>query len=611
MTDSLPLFALPAKLLVPWTGADVQYFGFWILVCCILQAWLGSLLARRASDTWAMGLAGAVLFGTAPIFLLRASGHAALAGHWIILLALFLCARRNSGIWWVLLLGLTVLVHSYLFVMAAAVWVADLWWRFCRGWVTAHNAWRESAAATAAVLFAAWLAGYFTHQGTLSAGGYGFFALEFPASFSPSGQSALFRWIKARAPYEGFIWCGAGGTVLFLGGLVALFLQRTRALLFLPYVACAVLLLVFAVSHRLLVGGAMTELPMPEIIVNAFGILRASGRMAWPVVYALVWAGFWLCGRWRFGGVLALACAAVQVVDIGALRTNIRRSLDVPQEARTTAQSAAWQALRGRYDEIRRVPPRDIPPEWESIGWMAFENGLATDVANLSRSSPQAIRQLGEATFSVVLRQAWNPRTLYLLDPRLVGWLMEGNLRPQDGLLRILGMDILVPGGREVGSPERRPGGCPVVLSDGVDLEFHSGAAGEESLVFGWSGPEDIGRWTDREVALILFSVEAPEGRRLRLSCLLRGMVQPEWPVQRLEIWVNGACVVREKLEHGDQAERWVDLPLAERFGEQGGPHQILMGFVAPDARAPAEFTPGADTRRLGILLRRIALRTD
>ncbi len=617
MTDSLPLFALPAKVFASSMEAPVQYFGAWILLCCLLQAWLGSLLARRAADTWAMTFAGAVLFGTTPFFLLRASGHAALSGNWIILLALLLCGRRGVAVWWVLLLSLTILVHSYLFVMVALMWMADLGWRFFHGRVTPRGAAGELLGAAAGVLLAAWLAGYLMLRDGLSGGGYGSFAMELPSSFLPGGYSRFFRWINVPVPYEGFLWCGAGGMILLMGGLVALYRKRNRACAFAPYVVCSVLLLLFAATHRLHLGGAVLELPLPEVLVQAGGVLRASGRMAWPVAYAVVWAGFWFFSRWRHGGLLVCAFAAIQIADISPLRERIRRGLSSSGEDAGFVWTPRLEELRGHYDSIRRVPSRvTVPdlgvcaPEWEKVGWMAATTGMATDVAYLSRYSQRALEELDALTSSVVFHQNWNPRTLYLLDPRLAAWLADGNLGRGDGLLHFGEMKFLAPGGADFAGTDHPGFAQTVVLSEMEPLEFRSGGGGEGALLSGWSGPEEIGRWMDRDIAMLIFAVAAPGGAHPRLSCLLRGMVCPEWPKQRVEIWVNGTCAARETLQHGEE-ERWVDVPLPEGFGREGGASQLLLGFFAPDARAPAEFMPGDDTRRLGMLLRRIELRAD
>ncbi len=45
-TDSLPLLAVPLKLVAPWLPSRFQYIGFWLLVNCVLHGVFSALLMR-------------------------------------------------------------------------------------------------------------------------------------------------------------------------------------------------------------------------------------------------------------------------------------------------------------------------------------------------------------------------------------------------------------------------------------------------------------------------------------------------------------------------------------------------------------------------------------
>ena len=87
-TDSIPLFAVFFKLLSPILPETFQYFGWWGLVCFVLQG----LYAAKILNAFHVGkvqiLIGSLLFILSPIVIEKMFRHTALGGHWIILWAI-------------------------------------------------------------------------------------------------------------------------------------------------------------------------------------------------------------------------------------------------------------------------------------------------------------------------------------------------------------------------------------------------------------------------------------------------------------------------------------------------------------------------------------------
>lgn len=80
-SDSLPLFALPFKLLDPLLPETFQYFGLWVLTCILLHAVFSYLLlAHFISNRWLLGLGTALLL-LLPPYLMRFTIHLALGGQ--------------------------------------------------------------------------------------------------------------------------------------------------------------------------------------------------------------------------------------------------------------------------------------------------------------------------------------------------------------------------------------------------------------------------------------------------------------------------------------------------------------------------------------------------
>ena len=129
-SDSIPILAFFFKAIAFILPRDFQYFGIWLLMCFMLQAifaWkIVSLFSRKLilnSLTTAIILISPLMIWQLHIW------HLALAGHFIILAALYLnlvgdykSHTRN----WIFLIVLSLLVHFYLFIIVFILWIANL-----------------------------------------------------------------------------------------------------------------------------------------------------------------------------------------------------------------------------------------------------------------------------------------------------------------------------------------------------------------------------------------------------------------------------------------------------------------------------------------------------
>lgn len=128
-TDSNPILAFIFKPLSPFLPKVFQYFGFWLLICFILQSWFGWKLATLISKNKLICLLSSGIFLFSPIFLNRLTVHLSLSGHFLVLAALYLSLRSNQGkrtCFWALTLSITALTHAYLLLVVLIIWASDL-----------------------------------------------------------------------------------------------------------------------------------------------------------------------------------------------------------------------------------------------------------------------------------------------------------------------------------------------------------------------------------------------------------------------------------------------------------------------------------------------------
>ncbi len=134
--DSIPLLAVFFKLFQPLLPAHFQYFGWYGLLCVLLQGILGVKLAAKYSKSATVSFLAGTLAVMTPAFLWRMFLHTALASHWILLLALigivyyeeyFKGKHVRSALFWAMIGFLCCTVHLYFLPMCFIILCAFLY----------------------------------------------------------------------------------------------------------------------------------------------------------------------------------------------------------------------------------------------------------------------------------------------------------------------------------------------------------------------------------------------------------------------------------------------------------------------------------------------------
>lgn len=426
LSDSLPLFALPAKLLYKlfWSegSAPPIYTGLWLALCLVLQAVAASRLLRALDVMDVLPhLAGLVLFCYLPIVFLR-FGHTALMAHFLILFALDGYVRAKRGgltrrQWTALcawpLLGL--LVTPYLAAMAGALAAATILdqWRGRR--IDARGVLLRFGATVVAALSLMALGGYFVAARDF--GDYGLYSMNLLSPWIPFPGTAGGRLLGTRIPsiagahqWEGGAYLGAGVFLLCLCALPALRGWRTGLRRHAVLLAVLLAFLVFAVSHRIGLGTReLLRLPMPDALLHALSQLRGSGRFVWVPVYALV-AGLVAAVVRRWGArqaavVLALAAAA-QLIDVWPMQRAARAAS--ARAAPSSIDRVAWTRLISSHQRLFQFPSfecgglfgGDVPVERfreVEFDWIAAQLNRPINSAYLARSTKDCERERREA----------------------------------------------------------------------------------------------------------------------------------------------------------------------------------------------------------------------
>ena len=429
LVDGLPLFALPAKLFSAWLPQPFQYWGIWLCLCFLLHALFAYLIARELGAGRLVSLIAAAFALITPALMFRVQMHLALSGHWTVLAALWLYARRTPPrAWmWPLLVTLTATIHAYLLALVLGLWVAALVERVWSKRLAWNAALVELFAGLAGAGLMLWAGGFFV-TGTAATYGYGMYKLNLLGPLlTYRGWSQLFPdWPHTQYDYEGMSFLGIGILAVLalcvLTGAVGA-LRRVVSRRWLPLLAMLLLMAAFALSQDIYFADLhVVTLPLPQWAIDLASIFRSTGRFVWPLLYLATIGIVVMLGR-RLSAVVAVpilvAAFAAQAWDSGPALLNFSRRLPPVSDTWTTPLvSPFWdRAAAAGYKRVRVIPVISNPgTDWQALGYYAVGHHLGIDSVYLGRVDAKALEALRAREKQVLETGDFEPETLYVLN---------------------------------------------------------------------------------------------------------------------------------------------------------------------------------------------------
>lgn len=428
-TDSIPLVAAVCRPLAELLGGTFQYFGWFTLLCFVLQGGFGALLCGLFASSAASAALGSLLFVASPILYERALRHTSLGAQWLLLAALYLyfsCRRRgryvSKGLFFLNILA--VGIHPYFVPMTYAITLALL-----LEYAVSARRWRGPVLYLAGDLactggLAAAL-GFF--YGTATSGGqalYGYFSMNLNALWNPVGVNGTVysRFLPAQnqvnGNYDAFAYLGLG---VLIALPVVLFLGRRRIFAHLRRhwalgAVCAILT-AFAVSHVVTANGVtLFTLPLPGQWIQVFSIFRSGGRMFWPVYDLMVLAAFAGLGRLPKPLLWTGLLVSVQLLDISPglwQRHQDFRAASQAEAFPSALQSDFWQAA-ARYSHLESV--QGLQDDALHLALYAADHGMTTNDPFAARYDAAALESNRQAVLQELAEGTLRQDTLYLFE---------------------------------------------------------------------------------------------------------------------------------------------------------------------------------------------------
>jgi hypothetical protein len=372
-TDSIPLFAVFFKAIRFLLPAQFQYFGWFGLLCFMLQGGIGAVLVKKYLKNDFLVVLGGMLFILSPAFIDRMYWMTSLSAHFLCLLALAFIVyydemfgkTRNALVSWAILGALCASIHIYFLPMCGIILLGFMLIDFARG----KKKWRvllpllSYIGAAAAVVF--FLGGF---GSGMKAGndGVGYYSFNLNGFFNPQGWSGYWKDMPyTDSQYEGFAYLGLGILLLlflsFVSWLGSIAMKKVRISIWMEehvqgiaYALIIIVTLIVSASNIAMYNDkVLYELPVSGFIYKMWSIFRATGRLIWPAVYLLVLGAICMDIKMigeRTKGILLILCLLLQIADIRGMLAQKNEVYNKVNSYQTLLPSEDWRMLAEETD---------------------------------------------------------------------------------------------------------------------------------------------------------------------------------------------------------------------------------------------------------------------
>lgn len=514
-TDSLPLAALLFKLLGGILPTRFQYFGWWGLFCYMMQGGLAQAVIARIAGVqptfgrgdksktaiaiimspgqtaklWGSVLGAGVLV-LFPALTMRTFAHEALAGTWLVLLALYLWLRsdelmsatRRACLLWGLMGLLCAGIHLYYLPMVGLVLVG----------YAVRRALQKRGPAAVLLPIAAFCAAALAELFLLGA-----FAVNF-AGYSNgylSGADYLGLFVPWLAQsWEQNVYMGLGAVLAVVLAIFSVVCNARKAEKFFTahhdWVVAGVVVLVLdllaAGGNAITAGGkTLFTVPIPQFLMDFWAMFSSCARLAWVAGLLLAVAACGLVLRfWQKGVVPALMLAVCAVAQGWGQRGELfNRWTDYHYygfryENKTLLTDPAWEdiAASGKYSHLAFASFDFEHDEfWDLVdfaadhGWTSNSFYMAHMDGNLAAVTlPGELNDLAADTLYAFIDEDELARNSYDLHYYRLDGVLIGSVEPIDGL-------------EEDPAPEVPARTMDLTKSDLINAHYADGSVGLET----------------------------------------------------------------------------------------------------------------------------------
>ncbi|MBU5444366.1 DUF6311 domain-containing protein [Paenibacillus sp. MSJ-34] len=616
LTDSIPLLAIIFKLFNIWLPPDFQYFGFWILICYILQGIFASLLMKTINKNVLVQVLGTILFTLSPIMLWRAYGHYALMGHWTILASIWLLFANNKkfpSFWWIGIICISILIHPYLFIMVIGLCFIGVFEAyFVKKLINNRFVFIYSITCAVLIIFILWMIGYFSIRGgEFAAGGFGNYSMNLNSVINPQGWSSILvdRQNATPGQNEGFNYLGVGVMVLIFWSLYELVKTPPTKKVIMKLIPIGLVCLIFttiAISNVITFDGKVfTIIPIQNRVLLLFETIRASGRFFWPVYYLIMYFIFRsIIPRNHNKPVIALLLIAlvIQYVDINGKMLEFRNDYMSTIKWDNPLKSELWNTLDGSYSRIIFVPV-NLDESYVPFSYLAVKKGMSINVGYFARYSNAAWQRHNEEVTNDLKKGNFYEDAIYIIRDSKIEQDIVTKMGENDFYGIVDGFNIFIPNGKHLTKGSSSKTFEELIQPYELGSKINFGNKGNAKLYqdTGWSEAEGEFTWTNSKKAILRMQI-SKVNTNLKLDMRIFPLVSSKLKNQKLIVRINEHLIDELNISKEGNYIINIERELLSNSNE------VKLEFELPNATTPVELGLNNDLRTLGVAFKSLKI---
>lgn len=611
--DALCMFSIPQKILYPILPKNIQLFGLWQFMSYILQGIITAKILKNFTKNNYLVILASILFLYVPSVIFRAYGHISLSGHWVILLTfeLLLLSEKyinNKNLYYkIALIGMcSSLMHIY-FILINGIILCGV----CLEDILKNKRFKKSiymlVTYLGSVIVTVYLLGGFSLRTDTSGGGLGLFSFNLNALFNPQGYAQIFNTLPLYTPhqYEGFAYLGAGCIFLLLYSLFTILdipnikqSIKSNEYKILALITVGIVALIVTLSPVVTLGSHLLvdyTNALPSFILKLWSTFRGSGRVAWILVYIIMFSSVIILFKKENKmniAIILIFSIGLQIYDIQPLIKWKNGSVDKIVEYDNKLVNNEFCDSLLENNDIKHItitePYSEVyTQDVYTIAYWAFQNDMTINTFYMARP-------LGEVINEEITKSLANPTsdTLYVFyeDNRYDCLNYDLNYYKVDNL--IFGYINEVEGY----NPLVLPRDLHAVYEIGTDIAFCGETYNADKYATsGFSAKEPDFTWTNSDCSDIKFTSET-KADKLKCFIELKDVFNK---TQDVTILVNGQEVYHQVVNSGENIEFEFD-----NSNNSDGVFDIEI--LLPGAVSPSELGLSTDERKLSLAINHI-----
>jgi len=408
-SDSLPLVAIFFKIFKNFLPSEFQYFSIWILVCVYLQLYFSFKIIYKITNNLLYSAVSSLFFGIATVFIHRSGIHLSLFGQWIILSFFYVeLLDKNKFYYKNLIILLSTTIHFYFTIILLIIFFIEKVIDYFRNKKLIKSILIQTSIILFSSLFLMYIIGYFSLNLDDGLGwGYGYYNFNLNSFFNPVGQTNISEVIWSNflakrefqnGQIEGFSYLGVSGFIFLIIFLFNMFNKRNNIIYsnIKIFTICVIFLILSTSNNIYFDQTSIINIPLNKFFYAIASIIRASGRLIWPIYYLIFIVGIifiYQNFQKKISLLIILILLLVQIVDIskGLNQYKLGKQYD-QKNNQIFVKDKIWKGLSSNYEQIRLLEPQNQSKIYYLLSKTLFEEKfLKTDIVYLARANRQKI----------------------------------------------------------------------------------------------------------------------------------------------------------------------------------------------------------------------------